>query len=94
MALEVNRSDDEKFVPGQHYTFDPPLETNCIAVPGGEWVRRRFAEGWCLKYEPKRNAFAFQGKPVGEKGEYYFHVEWGKGSVATDVPAPYLRVVK
>ena len=94
MAAEPNRTDDDKFVAGQHYDFDPPVETNCIAVGGGQWGQRRFAEGWCLRYESDRNAYAFRGKPIGGKGEYYFFVEWGKGSVAKNIPPPQLRVMK
>jgi hypothetical protein len=94
MTTEPTRTDDQKFVPGQHYDFDPPVQTNCIAIVGGQWEEKRFAEGWCLRYEPDRTAYAFQGKPVGEKGEYYFFVEWGKGSVAKNIPPPRLRVVK
>lgn len=94
MATEPSRRDGTGFVPGQHYDFDPPVETNCIAIGSGRWQQKRFAEGWCLKFDPDRNAYAFQGKPVGDRDEYYFFVEWGKGSVAKNIPPPKLRAVK
>ncbi|OHA20742.1 MAG: hypothetical protein A2849_01660 [Candidatus Taylorbacteria bacterium RIFCSPHIGHO2_01_FULL_51_15] len=95
MTTQPNASDgNDRFVPNQHYKFDPPVETNCISTAGGEWKQKRFAEGWCLKFEEVRNVYAFQGKPVGEKFEHYFYVEWGKGSVAEKIPPPKLRVVK
>ena len=85
---------NEKFIPGQHYKFDPPVETNCISVGNSQLKRKRFPEGWCLKFEQEQNAFVFQGKPLGENLEHYFLVEWGKGSVAKNVPSPHLQVVK
>ena len=91
MTTELNAGG---FAAGQHYAFDPPVETNCITVAGGQWEEKRFAEGWCLKYDTKRGAYVFQGKPVGEEDEHYFFVEWGKGSVAKNIPPPQLRVVK
>src|SRR3989344_3121600 len=90
----TNEPEDEKFIPGQHYKFEPPVETDCISVAGGEWKQKRFAEGWCLQFEKPRNAYAFQGKPVDEELEHYFLVEWDKGSVAENIPPPKLRVVK
>ena len=95
MSAQPNKPENEGFVPGQHYKFDPPVETNCVSVvPGSLWQHKSFAEGWCLKYEEKAGGFAFQGKPVGEQVEHFFIVAWGKGSVAENIPAPKLHVVK
>lgn len=93
METELNGT-NEKFVPGQHYKFDPPIETNCISVGNSKLQRKKFPEGWCLKFEPEQNAFVFQGKPIGEGIEHYFLVERGKGSAARNVPSPYLRMVR
>lgn len=82
------------FVPNQHYTFDPPVETNSLSIGRGQWGLKRFAEGWCLKFDASKNAFVFQGKPVNEEDEHYFFVKWGKGSVAEEIPPPRLRAVK
>src|SRR5580704_18055967 len=90
MAAQANQSGNEGFVPAQHYKFDQPVETNCIPAGGGQFQRKSFAEGWCLKYDEERGSFAFQGKPVGEEVESYFFVEWGTGSVAENIPAPKL----
>jgi hypothetical protein len=95
MPAQPNEPENEKFVPGQHYKFDPPVETNCISVvPGSTWAYRSFAEGWCLKYDERTGGFVFQGKPEGQQTEHYFIVEWGKGSVAKNIPRATLRVVK
>lgn len=95
MTTQPNKPEEEGFVSGQHYKFDPPVETNCISVaPGSTWTRKRFAEGWCLKYDKGRGGSVFQGKPVGEQVEHFFIVAWGKGSAAENIPAPRFRVVK
>lgn len=95
MSTKPNEPGKEGFVPGQHYKFDPPVETNCASVvPGSAWERKSFAEGWCLKYDERVNCFAFQGEPIGEQIEYFFIVAWGKGSVAENTSPPKLHVVK
>ena len=95
MSVQPNQPEDEKFVPGQHYMFDPPVETNCVSVVSGSaWTRKGFTEGWCLKHDEKAGGFVFQGKPTGEKIEHFFIVEWGKGSTAENIPPPKLGVVK
>lgn len=93
MGITPNAT-DKKFVRGQHYKFDPPVETNCMTVAGGEWERKKFTEGWCIGFRSEKNVFVFQGKPLGENVEHYFHVEWGKGSAAENIPPPHLRRVK
>ncbi len=94
MATEKDGPIQERFVPGRDYQFTPPVETNCFTVAGGLPERRVFANGWCLKYDGRHGVFVFQGKPVDDTREFYFHLEWGKGSVAEDVPRPPLRVVE
>jgi hypothetical protein len=78
----------EGFVPQVHYRFDPPLEVECFAAETKGLFTKRFDEGMCLKFEPKRDAFAFQGTPVGEVGPYFFFVEHGKGSIAKELTPP------
>lgn len=94
MSQQMKNPENERFVLRKHYKFAPPVETNCISVVGGEWKYKRFAEGWCLKYEEKTSGFVFQGKPVGEKVEHYFVVAWGSGSVAENIPPPKFDVVE
>jgi len=92
MTKQTNE-DQDCFIPGTSYDFLPALTTYCIPVSGGEWSQKSFSHGWCLKHEGGRR-YAFQGKPRDEQIEHYFHVEWGKGSVAKDAPPKHLRVVK
>ena len=95
VATEPNRPKDEGFVKGQHYKFDPVVETNCASVvPNSPWVQKSFTEGWCLGYDKRVSGYLFQGKPVGESGEFVFVVAWGKGSIAENIPPPRLHAVK
>lgn len=74
----------EGFVPNTDYSFDPPVETNCILFSGKcGWVQKKFSEGWCLRFE--NGIGVFQGKPVGEELVYFFQVDYGSGgSVAVN----------
>lgn len=92
MSTEPQR--EEGFVIGQSYDFDPPVETNCVLFPGGDWTRKTFSHGWCLKYDAELGHYVFQGKPVGEKMEHFFTVNWGKGSAAEIVSPRQLRAVE
>ncbi|OGD67489.1 hypothetical protein A2442_03225 [Candidatus Campbellbacteria bacterium RIFOXYC2_FULL_35_25] len=96
MSNETNQENEIGFVVGQHYEFsNPPLETNCVPCGGAKkFERKKFAEGWCINYDETRGFYVFQGKPIGEKLEHYFTVEWGKGSVAENVAPPHLRRIK
>lgn len=81
---ECAQINEEGFVPGKTYNFDPPVLTNCIAVGGNKnWERKSFSDGWCIGF--KNSEGIFQGKPSNEKKEYYFRVIYGKGSVAVEI---------
>lgn len=92
MNTQKNETFQEKFIPGETYKFDPPLETRCISVAGGEWKTKMFSEGWCLKQEGE-NTFVFQGAPTDNSGEHFFRIDWGKGSIGTKMPSPNLKSV-
>jgi hypothetical protein len=76
------------FVPNVNYDFDPPIEAMCILSGDKDgWAQKKFPRGWCIKYENGEGVF--QGKPVGEKLEYFFKVTYGSGgSVAVDKGSP------
>ena len=95
MPEKTRDESGQGFVIGNHYEFNPPVETNCVpCVKAKKFERKKFAEGWCISYDKTRGFYVFQGKPVGEKLEHYFTVEWGKGSVAENVAPPHLRRIK
>ncbi len=88
---EGTQRKQDGFVRGKSYDFSPAVVTNCIPVSGGKWVQKPFSHGWCLTGE-EDGRYAFQGKPDGEDTEYYFHIEWGKGSVAEAAPPKHLEL--
>jgi hypothetical protein len=87
MNRPASSNDNGGFVIGQHYEFDPPVTTNA-APPGGDWTRRTFRSGKCMRYADNAKAHMFVGTPVDEDKPYIFAVAWGGGSIAKEVPDP------
>ncbi len=89
-----------RFESGTYYSFDLPVETNCVSLlPNSKWTRGKFAGGTCVRYEKKVQGYMFRGVPLGqspelvEEGgrlvykkpqEFYFVVALGKGSIAEE----------
>lgn len=95
MSPQHGIADNTGFVTNEHYTFDPPVETNCASlVPNSPWIVKTFAEGQSLGYRERVRGYLFRGKPVGESAEFVFVVAWGKGSVANTIPPSKLRAVE
>ena len=93
MNIETERP-HEGFILGRAYQFNPPIITNCIFLDGKYSPPKQFCGGYCVRFEPEREVYMFQGKPVGSTAEHYFFVRWGEGSVAHVVAPPRLCLIQ